>query len=46
MSHSKNKDDFRLKAIESRDRQFLIEKLIHNIEFKDHYQNLTEKSQK
>ena len=43
MSHSKNKDDFRLKTIESRDRQFLIEKLIHNIEFKDHYQNLTEK---
>ena len=41
---AKIKDDFSLKTIESRDRQFLIEKLIHNIEFKDHYQNSTEKN--
>ena len=39
----KTKNDFSLKTIEGRDRKFLIEKLIHNIEFKDHYQNLTEK---
>ena len=38
----KKKDNFSLKTFEGRDRQFLIEKLIHNIEFKDHYQNSTE----
>ena len=43
---AKIKYDFSLKTIESRDRQFLIEKLIHNIEFKDHYQNSTEKKPK
>ena len=41
---AKTKDDFSLKTIESRDRQFLIEKLIHSIEFKDHYQKSTEKT--
>ena len=41
---AKIKYDFSLKTIESRDRQFLIEKLIHSIEFKDHYQNSTEKT--
>ena len=42
--HTANtKDDFSLKATESRDRQFLIEKLIHNIEFKDHYANSARK---
>ena len=35
---AKTKDDLGLKTIESRDRQFLIEKTIHNIEFKNHYQ--------
>ena len=40
---AKTKYVFSLNTIESRDRQFLIEKLIHNIEFKDHYQNSTEK---
>ena len=35
---AKTKDDLGLKTIESRDRQFFIEKIIHNIEFKDHYQ--------
>ena len=40
---AKTKDDFSLKTIEGRDWQFLIEKLIHNIEFKDYYQNSTEK---
>ena len=43
---AKTKDDFSLQTIENRDRQFLIEKLIHNIEFKDRYQNLTEKKPK
>ena len=43
---AKTKGDFTFKTTEGWDRQFLIEKLIHNIEFKDHYQNLTEKSQK
>ena len=43
---AKMKDDFSLEGIEGRDRHFLIEKLIHNIEFKDHYQNLTEKKSK
>ena len=47
MRHTaKTKDDFSLEGIEGRDRLFLIEKLIHNIEFKDHYQNLTEKKSK
>ena len=35
---AKTKDDLSLKTIESRDRQFLNEKIIHNIEFKNHYQ--------
>ena len=43
---AKTKDDFSLKTIESRDRQFLIEKLIHNIAFKGHYQSSTEKNPK
>ena len=43
---AKTKDDFSLKTIESRDRQFLIEKLIHNIAFKGHYQSSTEKKPK
>ena len=47
MCHTaKMKDDFSLEGIEGRDRHFLIEKLIHNIQFKDHYQNLTEKKSK
>ena len=41
---AKTKDDFSLKTTESTDRQFLIEKLIHSIEFKDHYQKSTEKT--
>ena len=40
---AKTKDDFSLKTIEGRDWKFLIEKLIHNIEFKDYYQNSTER---
>ena len=40
---AKTKDDFSLKTIEGRDSLFLTEKLIHNIEFKNHYQNSTEK---
>ena len=36
---AKIKNDFSQKTIESRGRQFLIGKLFHNIEFKDHYQN-------
>ena len=36
---AKIKDDLSQKTIESRGRQFLIGKLFHNIEFKDHYQN-------
>ena len=43
---AKTKDDFSFKTIESRDRQFLIEKLIHNIAFKGHYQSSTEKNPK
>ena len=43
---AKTKDDFSLKTIESRDRHFLIEKLIHNIAFKGHYQSSTEKKPK
>ena len=39
----KTKADFSLKTIGSRGRQFLIEKLIRNIEFRDHYQNSIEK---
>ena len=33
-------------AIESRDRQFLIEKIFYNIQFKDPHQNLAEKKPK
>ena len=40
---AKTKDDFSLKTIECRGNQSLIEILINNIEFKDHYQNSTEK---
>ena len=38
---TKTKDDFSLKAIESRGRQFFLN---HNTEFKDHYQNSMEKN--
>ena len=41
---AKTKDDFSLGTIEGRNRQFIIEKLIHSMEFKDHYQNLTKKA--
>lgn len=40
---TKTKDHFSLKTIESRAREFLIEKLMHEIEFKDHYANSMEK---
>ena len=40
---TKTKDHFSLKTIESRAREFLIEKLVHDIEFKDHYANSMEK---
>ena len=41
---TKTKDHFSLKTIESRAREFLIEKLMHDIEFKDHYANSMEKN--
>ena len=41
---AKIKYGFSLKTIESRGRRFLIERLIHNMEFKDHYQNSNEKN--
>ena len=40
---AKTEDDFSLKTIECRNNQSLIEILINSIEFKDHYQNSTEK---
>ena len=43
---AKTKDDLSLRKIEGRNRQFIIEKLVHSMEFKDHYQNLTKKSPK
>ena len=43
---AKTKDDFSLGTIEGRNRQFIIEKSIHSMEFKDHYQNLTKKARK
>ena len=46
VTQQKQKIDFSLKTIESRDRQFLIEKLIHNIAFKGNYQSSTEKNPK
>ena len=41
---AKTKDDFSLKTIESKDRHFLIEKLMYNIKLKDHYANSTDKN--
>ena len=37
------KDSLSLKKIEERDRQFLVEKIMHSIEFSNPYQNPTEK---
>ena len=42
--HAKTIYGFSLKTIKSIGRQFLIERLIHNMEFKDHYQNSKEKN--
>ena len=41
---AKVKDFVSLKTIEQRDRQFLIEKIIHDIEFKNPYENSIEKN--
>ena len=40
---AKMKDSISLKKIEERDRQFLVEKIIHSIEFSNPYKNPTEK---
>ena len=37
------KDSLRLKKIEERDRQVLVEKIMHSIEYSNPYQNPTEK---
>ena len=42
--HAKTIYGFSLKTIKSIGRQFLIERLIHNMEFKDYYQNSKEKN--
>ena len=41
---AKMKDSISLKKIEERDRQFLVEKIIHSIEFSNPYKNPTEKN--
>ena len=40
---SKVKDSIGLKKIEKRDRQFLVDKVIHTVEFKNTYENSTDK---
>ena len=40
---AKAKDSFGLKKIEDRDRQFLIEKIIHGVEFNNAYEISSEK---
>ena len=42
----KFKDSIRLKKNEERDRQFLVEKIIHGVEFKNPYENSIKKSLK
>ena len=42
----KLKDSIGLKKIEERDRQFLIENIIHSVEFKNWYKNSVEKKRK
>ena len=42
----KLKDSIGLKKIEERDRQFLIENIIHSVEFKNRYKNSVEKKRK
>ena len=39
----KVKDSIGLKKIEERDQQFLVEKIIHAVEFKNPYENYIEK---
>ena len=44
MTHStKIKDKLEWKKIEERDRQFLVEKIIHGVEFSNPYENSIEK---
>ena len=43
---AKMKDSISLKKIEERDRQFLVEKIIHSFEFKNPYKNPIEKKQR
>ena len=42
----KVKDEVGMKKIEERDRQFLVEKIIHCVEFSNPYENSIKKSQK
>ena len=40
---AKVKDEVRIKKTEERDRQFLVEKIIHGVEFSNPYENSIEK---
>ena len=43
MTHCKNERFFQFEKIEERPRQFLVEKIIHSIEFSNPYENRTDK---